>query len=267
MKSWFFLTLFLICNFKNALQAFEDYGEIQDYGAKNNIQAMRAFQTQWSNWLFYTMNVDTPGFIETGAFNSRLVDADGNQKIDAVPFYRWRAGPVVETNRDLDCYIEASSKGFFVIQLPTTVGYTRDGRFHRDSENRLVTVAGNYPVLGDNGIITLPRGTVSISSAGTIFLDGEEIDRIKIAVFPSFKEMQKLNSVNGAVFVLVEEAEILTGQEYYKVLQGYIEENNVVKALVGDIAYATNGYKSNAKIIKVLARSAQTSTQVATPSQ
>ena len=172
-KSILFIFLFVIGINFNAM-AYQDFGEIQDYGARNNIQAMRAFQTQWSNWLFYTMNVDTPGFIETGAFNSRLVDSKGDKKIDAVPFYRWRAGPVVETNRDLDCFIEASSKGFFVIQLPTTVGYTRDGRFHRDSSDRLVTVAGNYPVLGLNGVITLPRGDVSITSAGTIYLDGQD---------------------------------------------------------------------------------------------
>ena len=117
------------------------------------------------------------------------------------------------------------------------------------------------------GEIILPPGDITGTKTGLLYVDGDEVDRIKIAVFPTFREMQKLNSVNGSVFVLVEEAEILEGIEYYKIMQGYLEENNVVKALVGDIAYATNGYKSNAKILKVLARSASTATQVANPSQ
>ncbi|MEK9657193.1 MAG: hypothetical protein VW378_02320 [bacterium] len=247
------------------LSSYEDYGEIQDIAANGSMQAMRAFQIQWSNWLFYTMNVNTPGFIETGAFNSRMIDKNGEKRIDAIPFYRWRAGPVVETHRPLDFYIDAMSKGFFVIQLKTTLGYTRDGRFTRDGSDRLVTVAGNYPVLGDKGPIYLPKGDVVVSRSGMIYVDGEEVDRIKVAVFASYKEMQKLNSLNGSVFVLVEEAEILSGVEYYKVVQGHIEENNVVKALVGDITYATNGYQSNAKVLKVLARSANTATQIAAP--
>ena len=256
---------FLLSMFK--IHAYEDYGEIQTTGARSSMQAMRSFQVQWSNYLFYTMNVDTPGFIETGAFNSRFVEGENNSRIDVIPFYRWRAGPVIETNRPLDVYIEAASKGFFVIQLPRTIGYTRDGRFKRDSTNRLVSLAGDYPILGENGEIVVPLGSVSITEDGSIYVDGQFIDRLKIAVFPTYKEMQKLNSVNGTVFVLLEEAEILQGIEYYRLVQGHLEENNIVKALVGDITYATNGYKSNAKILKVLARSASTATQIANPSQ
>ena len=97
------------------------YDEVVDTGIVASLEGMRTFQVHYTNWLFYTINVDTPGFIETGVYNSRKKRGD-KYVIDYFPFSRWRAGPVVETGNELDVYIDASSRGFFVVQLPNSSG-------------------------------------------------------------------------------------------------------------------------------------------------
>jgi hypothetical protein len=106
--------------------AFDDNQEVQDAGLLNSMYAMRAFQVHYTNYMFYTMNVHTPGFIETGVYNTRRMNT---KKVELVPFFRWRAGPVYETGRELDFYVDAASRGFFVVKLPSAFAYTRDGRF------------------------------------------------------------------------------------------------------------------------------------------
>ncbi|HRE03953.1 MAG TPA: hypothetical protein PLV68_21840, partial [Ilumatobacteraceae bacterium] len=72
----------------------------------------------------------------------------------------WRSirdtiGALRQTEEPLDVAIEGP--GFFTIETPNGVRYTKDGRFLRDAENNLVTSEG-YFVLDDAGQrITLPE--------------------------------------------------------------------------------------------------------------
>mgnify|MGYP003333820705 CR=1 FL=1 len=248
--------------------AYEDFGEIQDAGMRSSMQAMRCFEVHWTNYTFYTMNVDTPGYVETGVYNTRVKYDEDDYRIETKPFIRWRAGPVVRTGDPFDIYIDADSKGLMVIKLPFTTGYTRDGRLGIDSNRRLVTRAGNYPVLGEGGEIYLPEGRdFDLSKSGLIFVDGEPVDRIKIAVFKNMGEMSTMETLNGSVFVLTEEVELLEGPSHYAVRQGYLEQNNVIKALIGDITFSTNAYISNARVGKSIARIMGSAIQLANPSQ
>lgn len=230
----------------------EYFDEINDIGVMQNMYGLRTFQVQFLNFVFYTTNLHTPGFIEEGVYNTRRVDG----QIDYVPFYRWRAGPIVQTDRPLDFYIDAASRGFFVVKIPSTFAYTRDGRFFLDSKRRLVTLSGTYPVMGMNGEIIFPEeySSVTVSRSGMIYVDGQPLDRLKVAVFRSFKEMQTMDTLNGAFFVMTEEIPILEGPEHYAVIQGHLEENNVLKAITGDMLVAKNAYDVNGKAVHLLNR-------------
>jgi flagellar basal-body rod protein FlgF/flagellar basal-body rod protein FlgG len=92
-----------------------------------------------------------------------------------------QAGEFVKTGNDLDLALEGS--GFFVIQTPAGVRYTRNGSFHADASGRLVTSTGD-PVLGEEGPIDLPSGSLSVSSDGTISQQGAVVARLKIVTFP-----------------------------------------------------------------------------------
>ncbi len=246
--------------------AFDDNREVQDEGLANSMYAMRAFQVHYTNFMFYTMNVHTPGFIETGVYNTRR---SGSKKVEIVPFYRWRAGPVYETGRELDFYIDAASRGFFVVKLPSSFAYTRDGRFFVDSQRRLVTLSGNYPLMGDSGAIVFPESydDVTVSRAGVIYVDGQYLARLKLAIFKSYKDMQTMDSLDGAFFVLTQELELLEGEEHYSITQGALEQNNVLKAITGDIGMAKKAYDANAKAAHLLNRVVDTAASLITPIQ
>ncbi len=260
--------MFVFCTFLGSssfLLAYENYGEVQDPGVWDSINGMYAFQTHYTNWMFYTMNVNTPGFLEQGVYNTRRT----SDKLDSVPFFRFRPGPIVETRRKLDFYINAQGRGFFVIKLPTTLAYTRDGRFQLDSTGRLVTMAGSYPVLGTEGDIYLPDGLsiddVTCSRSGILYAQGQRVGQLRIAVFTSFQAMQSMDTLNGSVFILTEELDLLEGPEHYAILQGHLEENNVLKAITGDILMAKNSYDANAKVAHLLNRAINTGASLAQP--
>ena len=65
------------------------------------------------------MNVFAPT-IDHYVYNSNI-----NGKIETVPFYRWRAGPVRVSERSMDFFIESQQRGFFTVQLPFGIGYTQ----------------------------------------------------------------------------------------------------------------------------------------------
>lgn len=214
--------------------------DIEDPTMRTVVDSMNAHQAQWNLFMLYTMNTDTPGYVETGGFNHSK-----NGRIAIKHFYRWRtAGPPVETRGPLDFFVDAFGRGFFSIMIPSGVAFTRDGRFMLDSNRRLVTLAGGFPVLGERGEITIPPGReIAVSKAGLLYVDGDPIDRLKIAVF---KSQAALQTVNGSVFVIEGNPEFDT-ETVYSVRQGFIEQSNVVKALIGDLTMASRVYEATAK--------------------
>jgi flagellar basal-body rod protein FlgF/flagellar basal-body rod protein FlgG len=64
-------------------------------------------------------------------------------------------GTLQKTGGLLDFAIEG--RGFFVIQTPAGIRYSRDGSFHLAKDRTLLTTAGD-PVLGEQGRIRVPEG-------------------------------------------------------------------------------------------------------------
>ncbi|MBI60486.1 hypothetical protein CL657_04650 [bacterium] len=257
--------LLMILSGASTIVGYTDFGDVQEDGVNTSLEAMRMFQVHYTNFMFYTINVGTPGFIETGVYNSRKKTDDG-YKLEYLPFYRWRAGPMVETNKELDFYIDATSRGFFIVQLPGTIAFTRDGRFILDSQRRLVTLSGNYPVLGEEGEIILPEGDdILVSRSGLIYVDGQPQTRMKIAVFKTFAAMQSFESINGAFFILTKDVPVEEGYEHYAIVQGALEQNNVLKGITGDIMTAKNAYDASVKTAHLINRALNTAAGLSSP--
>ncbi len=65
----------------------------------------------------------------------------------ALPTYTdFSPGGLERTGNDYD--VAMTKSGFFQVGQGDEVAYTRDGRFMADEQGNLVTVAGNFPVLG-----------------------------------------------------------------------------------------------------------------------
>jgi flagellar basal-body rod protein FlgG len=76
-------------------------------------------------------------------------------------------GPERETGEALDVMLRG--QGFFLVQTPQGIRYTRDGHFDRDDDNRLVT-ADRSPVLDTEGQpIVIDTERVRIKADGAIY--------------------------------------------------------------------------------------------------
>jgi flagellar basal-body rod protein FlgF len=130
-------------------------------------------------------------------------------------------GAIRQTGNALDVAIDGS--GFFPIQTPDGIQYTRQGNFTLDAEGVLVTQDG-HAVLGEGGAITLEEGTVAIDMEGGVYVNGDEVGRLQIVDFPDRNVLKKAG--NGR-FAVTDAA--LQGQrpENTTLNQGHIETANV----------------------------------------
>jgi flagellar basal-body rod protein FlgF/flagellar basal-body rod protein FlgG len=91
-----------------------------------------------------------------------------------------KSGEFEKTGNDLDLAMEGS--GFFTVKTPAGIRYTRNGNFHTDTAGRLLTATGD-PVMGEQGPVELPSGTITISSDGTISQGGAVVATMKLVTF------------------------------------------------------------------------------------
>ena len=87
----------------------------------------------------------------------------GGSRVDLAPANLERTGNA------LDLAIEGN--GFFMVQAKRGTLYTRDGNFRISAQGQLTTAQGD-PVLGEQGPVVVPSGTVSVSADGTLSVDG-----------------------------------------------------------------------------------------------
>jgi flagellar basal-body rod protein FlgF len=69
--------------------------------------------------------------------------------------------------------------GFFVVQTASGLVYTRDGGFRVGPTGRLETRSGDA-VLGQAGPIVPGKRAVTIGEDGTLFADGQPLDRLQV---------------------------------------------------------------------------------------
>ncbi|BEU87198.1 flagellar basal-body rod protein FlgF [Selenomonas sp. TAMA-11512] len=94
-------------------------------------------------------------------------------------------GAFLSTGNTYDVAI--AGEGFFAVETPQGVRYTRDGSFYRQTDGTLVTSKG-YLVLNErNRPINIPeaRQSVAIGGAGEIMVDGALIDTLAFVQFDS----------------------------------------------------------------------------------
>ncbi|MBU1867182.1 MAG: flagellar hook basal-body protein [Candidatus Margulisbacteria bacterium] len=136
--------------------------------------------------------------------------------------YKTASGALVKTNNKLD--VALGSEGYFVVSGPWGEGYTRDGRFRLDKEGRLITVAGNLPVVGKMGpVIVTPGSEVEFTQEGEIKVDGAVVDRLQIL---KPEGTDALASLNGSIFKKSSSLSIMTEVDDPRLIQGYVESSN-----------------------------------------
>ena len=157
-------------------------------GAYSAVSGMRTRLEELDRIAADLANVGTAGYkteragtstVERAEFGPVLDSAvdvvGGTHKVDFAP------GVMANTGNALDVAIDGH--GFFAIETPAGIRYTRNGSFSRRSDGLLTTAQGE-PVLGDGDArITLPAGPVTIEASGTIRSGATIVGQLQVTNF------------------------------------------------------------------------------------
>ncbi len=192
-------------------------------------------------------NVNTTGFRrDIPIFASKLTmlakanslggaeDPTGGKSLLPIPSYPvldelvtdFTQGTTQITNNPLDIAIHG--KGFFQINTPNGVRYSRNGSFRLSSEGKIVTQSG-YEVLGEGGAITVPPGIITIDDEGRISVRGDGGGppvQVDILTLVNVENTTKMRKVGDNLFELVG-GEKATPFMQGRLHQGFLEGSNV----------------------------------------
>lgn len=139
--------------------------------------------------------INMPGYrrvsLAQQTFESSLSDAQRqNFRFDSLgttskgPTVDFTQGFFEQTHQPLDLAIQGD--GFFAIEGPSELLYTRNGTFHLNNEGLVVTADG-YPVKSDGGSLTMPPDAslsdLKVAADGAATVNGVQIGKFKIVRF------------------------------------------------------------------------------------
>jgi len=161
-------------------------------------------------------------------------------------------GALKQTANDFDLALVGS--GFFCVQTPDGVHYTRKGDFTLNSEGVLVTRNG-WPVLGEGGEITITStanphkyAKFAVDEQGHVAVDGRPAGRLRIV---DFADISRLSKAGDTLFKPPAGGAPETPAEDVKVSQGFIELSNVDSVkMMTEMIEVLRGYESYQKIIQ-----------------
>lgn len=184
-------------------------------------------------------------------------------------FTVFEQGSLKQTENPFDMALEG--EGFFAVDTPQGVRFTRNGSFHLGKEGLLVTKDG-YPVLGEKGPIRIKENNFTIDPQGRIWQNTaladdpdrlvtleenqwentEMVDQLQLKNFDRPRYLQKQGSSFWRSTEDSGDARSLVGQpEQPLVRQGFLEGANVnpVTEMVNMIE-VNRAYESNQKVIQ-----------------
>jgi len=147
-----------------------------------------------------------------------------------------------------------SGNGFFCVQTPDGVQYTRRGDFTVNAEDMLVTQEG-WKVMGQGGEIQLKmskpsnlKREFSVSEDGYVTIDGAQVDRLRIVDFTQSHALEKA----GHNYYRALKPEALEDlDEDFKVSQGFLELSNVnTISMMTELIEVLRGYESYQKMMR-----------------
>lgn len=157
-----------------------------------------------------------------------------------------------ETGNPLDVAI--SGDGFFTVQTPQGIRYTRQGNFSQNPEGTLVTAEG-HAVLVDGRPVTVQEGEITIMSSGEVRSGDRLLGRLDMATSQNLGALRKeghgLWTRAGAedAPLLITPAEA-NGQ--YQLRVGHLEASNVesVTEMV-EMITIMRSYEANQRTLQV----------------
>lgn len=199
------------------------------YAAASGMIAQMARQDVYAGNLANANSVGhRRGQVVMGSFEADLAAQTATGGTRALPAsLDLSQGPVTTTSRNLDLALDGP--GFFTIQTPTGLAYTRDGRFQLDGDKRLVTAAG-YPVLGESGLITVNSPDFTITESGEVHCQGQTLGKLRIT------NLTNPTPTGNSLYTGTP-----SPSTQYAVKQGALEQSNV--NAIQEMGRMMNGYR------------------------
>lgn len=169
--------------------------------------------------------------------------------VDAAPLpgkTDFRPGVIASTGRDLDVAIDG--RGFFAVQTPNGVRYTRNGHFERQADGTLVTADG-MTVLGQDGPIRVGNGAVKVMPDGTVTSSGAAAGKLQVVDFETYEglgreDSGRFRSTGGIVATPVNQQAIRGGA---------LEQANVsVVERMASLSEVSRGFEALQRGVKLL---------------
>lgn len=174
-------------------------------------------------------NANTVGFGGSHLLFNSYLGKDVNQgqqnpmqfAHDISTYRNLQQGSMKQTGNQLDVAINGS--GYFMVNTPLGVRYTRAGNFQVGTDGFLTTADGNQVLDNSSQPIQIPEdaNVIEIGSAGNISINGEEFGNLGVA---QFENEQLLQKVQGALYRSEVEPTIT---DQANVQQGVLENANV----------------------------------------
>jgi len=143
-------------------------------------------------------------------------------------YTNYAQGPFHKTGNTFDVALEG--EGFFEVETPQGLRYTRNGNFNLDKNNNLITHEGNFVLNGDKQKIKVEAqgGIVSILPDGTISVGrGLENANIGTIGLVKFNDMGALAKEGNGLYKVMDNNMQPEKTNEIKVRQGFLERSNV----------------------------------------
>jgi flagellar basal-body rod protein FlgF len=128
------------------------------------------------------------------------------------------SGSLQSTGNDTDAALDGT--GFFAVKTKAGLRYTRNGNFSLNASRQLVDSQGDL-VQGQDGPIQLPSGKLTISTDGSVSVDGALVAQIKVVDFAPGTQLAPEGNTN---FLAPADAQAVPTTA--QVRQGMLEASN-----------------------------------------
>lgn len=207
-------------------------------------------------------NVKTPGYQEKEgslvAFPAVLMDRVAKEFGDlptAVPIGQMGTGvyvsPINIVNRPAELLpgsnsnLALNSPGFFTIQTPDGLRYTRKGDFKVTDQGELKTPEG-YAVMGNNGPITNLTSDFKVKPDGTVLVNNQAVDNLQIVDTP----LINLQQVGDSLYASTGQQPLQPAAQI-NIQQGVLEGSNVdIPGQMTKMITVMRAYEANQKVIQ-----------------
>jgi len=208
-------------------------------------------------------NVNTVGFKEDRLFqlpwasehlrdgiqqDSSNVAVNNISNLAVGTFTDFGQGQLKNTGNTLD--FSLAGDGFFSVQTPNGVQYTRNGNFALNKDSVIVTQEG-YPVLGtNNNPLKVTGQPVTVDPSGAIQAAGAQVGSFNIVDFP---DKQQLVKSGGSLYspqnTNVQGTPVPASK--VKIQQGFIETSNVDSVkMMTEMIEVVRGYETYQKVLQ-----------------